>query len=129
MPSSTRGSESASASCSSLIGLPEETISTSLPPSTSAEPNTASVMPPTKNRPIASSAPKFARKPWNSRPSAGRPPRSCVHAAASRPTANTGFISVIAYGPTSGTTRTSSSTKKYASTSSTHCRRYVLNIA
>ena len=33
---------------------------------------------------------------------AGVPPRSCVHAAASRPTANTGLRMVIAYAPTIG---------------------------
>ncbi len=43
---------------------------------------------------------------------AGRPPRSAVHAAASRPTAKTGFSKAAANGPMNGTMLNPSNMKK-----------------
>ena len=74
-------------------------------------PSTASVMPTTRTTPSGSSAHRLERKPWNSCFGSGVPPRSCVHAAARKPTANTGFSIGAASWPMNGTRSMTPSTR------------------
>jgi hypothetical protein len=59
--------------------------------------------------PSGSSAAILAPNPRSSSRRSGLPPRSCVHAAARKPTASTGLITGATNTPISGTTSTTRS--------------------